>query len=71
MRCYRKLLEITYLDYISKDEVYKKVQMLLVSLMTYKTSSGTVTVLWAGKGIVEETRRRDRQKKRWEDTRKD
>ena len=80
MRCYRRLLNISYKDHVTNEEVRRKIQAaigeydeLLTLVQKRKLrwfghvsrSSGTAkTVL---QGTVKGTRRRGRQKKRWED----
>ena len=80
MRCYRKILHISYKDYATDDEVCAKIQQAIgpqEDLTTIKKrklhnwyehvsrSSGLAkTVL---QGTVKGGRRQGRQKKRWED----
>ena len=80
MRCYRKILPISYKDYVTNEEVCAKIQQaiephedLLTIVMGRKLkwyvhvsrSSGlTKTIL---QGTVKGGRRQGRQRKRWED----
>ena len=80
MRCYRRILNISYNDHVTYEEVRKKIQAaiaeydeLLIPVKKRKLrwfghvsrSSGLAnTVL---QGTVKGQRRRGRQKKRWED----
>ena len=80
MRCYRKILHISYKDHVTYEEVHAKIQQatgpredLLTTIKRRKLqwyghvsrSSGlTKTIL---QGTVKGGRRHGRQKKRWED----
>ena len=80
MRCYRKILRISYKDHVTNEEVRNKIQQatgphedLLVNVKRRKLqwysqvsrSSGlTETIL---QGTVKGGRREGRQRKRWED----
>ena len=80
MRCYRRLLNISYNDHVTNDEVRRKIQAaigeygeLLALLKKRKlrlfghvsrSSSLAKTIL---QGTVKGKRKRGRQKKRWED----
>ena len=80
MRCYRRLLNISYKDYVTNEEVRKRIQNargvhddLLTMVKKWKlrwyghisrSSDMAKTIL---QGTVKGARRRGRQKKRWED----
>ena len=76
MRCYRRLLNISYKDHVTNEEVRNRIQNAVgVHLLTmvkkrklrwYATSQDGMakTIL---QGTVKGARRRGRQKKRWED----
>ena len=79
MRCYRRLLNISYKDHVTNEEVCNRIQNatgvhddLLTMLKKRKLrwyghisrSSGMVKIIL--QGIVKGVRRRGRQKKRWE-----
>ena len=80
MRCYRKILHISYKDHVTNEEVRAKIQQvtgphenLLIIVKRCKlqwyghissSSSLTKTIL---QGAVKGGRRRGRQRKRWED----
>ena len=80
MRCYQKLLIISYKDHVTNEEVCRKIQAaigeydeLLILDKKRKlrwfdhvsTSSGLAKIIL--QGTVKGKRRRCRQKKRWED----
>ena len=80
MRCYRRVLNISYKDHVTNEEVRRKIQtaigeydelLTLVKKRMQKwfghvsRSSGPKIIL---QGIVKGKRKRGRQKKRWEDT---
>ena len=80
MRRYRRLLNILYKDYITNDEVHRKIQaaigeydelLTLVNNMKTKMVWPRLKVFWITLTILQGTakgkRRRGRQKKRWED----
>ena len=79
MRCYRKILHISYKDYVANEEVRAKIQQsfvphedLLTIVMRRKLqwyghvsrSSGLAKTIWQG---TVKGRRQGRQRKRWED----
>ena len=80
MRCYRKILHISYKDHVSNEEVRAKVQQAIgprKDLLTIvkrrklqwcghvSRSSGLTKTTW--QGTVKGGRRQGRQRKRWED----
>ena len=80
MRCYRRLLNISYKDHVTNEEVRNRIQNeigvhddLLIMVKKRKlrwyghisSSSGMVKTIL--QGTVKGARRRGRQKKRWED----
>ena len=80
MRCYRRLLNISYQDHITNEEIRRKIQAaigehneLLPLVKKQKLrrfghvlrSSGLAKTIL--QGTVKGKRRRDRQQKRWED----
>ena len=80
MRCYRKILRISYKDHVTNEEVYAKIQQairphedLLTIVKRHKLqwyghvslSSGLAKTIL--QGTVKAGRRQGRQKKRWED----
>ena len=80
IRCYRRLLNISYKDYVTNEEVRRKIQAaigeydeLLVLVKKRKlrwfghvsVSSGLAETIL--QGTVKRQRKRGRQKKRWED----
>ena len=80
MRCYRRLLNISYKDHVTNEEVRKKIQAAireyneLLTLVKKRKlrwfchvsrSSGLAKTIL--QGTVKGKRKRDRQKKRWED----
>ena len=79
MRCYRKLLNISYEDHITNEEVRKKSEATIgeyEELLTLDKKRKLINwlrlkVSWFSKddptGRSERKRRRGRQKKRWED----
>ena len=80
MRCYRKILHISYKDHVTNEEVRPKIQQAIgprEDLMTVKKhklqwyghvprSSGLAKTIL--QGTVKGGRRQGRQRKRWEDT---
>ena len=69
MRCYRRLLNISYKDHVTNEEVRRKIQAaigeydeLLTLLKKRKLRCKTIL-----QGTVKGKRKRGRQKKRWED----
>ena len=83
MRCYRRLLNISYKDNVTNEEVRNRIQNAIVHgdlLTTVKKrklkryghisrSSGMAKTIL--QGTVKGGRRRERQKKRWEDNMKE
>ena len=79
MKCYRKILHISYKDHVTNEDVRTKIQQAIgphVDLMIVKRrrlqwyshvscSSGLAKTIL--QGTVKGGRRRGRQKKRWED----
>ena len=80
MRCYRKILHISYKDHVANEEVCAKIQQavgshedLLITIKRHKLkwyghisrSSGLAKTIL--QGTVKGGRRQGRQKKRWED----
>ena len=79
MRCYRKILRISYKDQVTNEEVYAKIQQAIglhEDLTTVKRrklqwyghvsrSSGLAKTIL--QGTVKRGRRQGRQRKRWED----
>ena len=80
MRCYRRLLNISYKDHVTNAEVRNRIQnaigvhdVLLTMIKKRKLrwyghiliSSGMAKTIL--QGLVKGARRRERQKKRWED----
>ena len=80
MRCYRKILHISYKDHVTKEEVRAKIQRAIgphEDLLTIlkrrelqrhghvsRSSGLAITIL---QGTVKGKRRQGRQRKRWED----
>ena len=80
MRCYRKILRISYKDHVTNEEVCVRIQQAIgphENLLTtvkrrklqwyghvYRSSGLSKTVL---QGTVKGERRQGRQRKRWED----
>ena len=79
MRCYRKIVHISYKDHVTKEEVRAKIQLAIGphedltivkrrKLQWYghvSRSSGLTKTI--SQGTVKRGRRQGRQKKRWED----
>ena len=80
MKCYRKILRISYKDHVSNEEVRAKIHQaigpdedLLTIVKRHKLqwyghvsrSSGLAKTIW--QGTVKGGRRQGRQRKRWED----
>ena len=78
MRCYRRLLTISYKDHVTNEEVHRKIQaaigeydelLTLVKKLRWfvhvSRSSGSANTIL--QGTVNGKRRRGRQKKMWED----
>ena len=79
MRCYRRLLNISYKDHVTNAEVRRKIQaaigkydelLTLVKKRKLKMVWPCLKVFWLAKTILQGTvrgkRKRGRQKKRWE-----
>ena len=80
MRCYRKILRISYKDHVTNEEVHAKIQQAIGpredltivkrrKLQWYglvSRSSGLAKTIL--QGTVKGGRRQGRQKKRWEDS---
>ena len=77
MRCYRKILHISYKDHVTNEEVRAKIQQAIEDLLTIvkrrklqwyghvsRSSGLPKTIL---QGIVKGGGRQGRQRKRWED----
>ena len=82
MRCYRKILHISYKDHVTNDEVRAKIQMAIGPHKFFLTIVKRRKLQWYDhvfrslglakpilQGTVIEGRRQDRQRKRWEDIR--
>ena len=80
MRCYRKILHISYKDHVTNEEVSAKIQQATVPHEDLLTIVNRCRLQWYGhvshssglaKTILQATvkrgRRRGRQRKRWED----
>ena len=75
MRCYRRLLNISYKDHVINQEVRRKIQAAIVEYDELETKTKLVwpclKVFWFSKdilqGAVKGKRRRGRQTKRWKD----
>ena len=80
MRCYRKILRISYKDHVTNEEVRAKIRQAIgprEDLLTFvkrcklqwyghvSRSSGLAKTIF--QGTVKEERRQGRQRKRWED----
>ena len=81
MRCYRKILHISYKDHVTNEEVCAKIQQAIGPHKDLLTIVKRRTLQWYGhvsrssglaktilQGTVKGGRRQGRQKKRWEDT---
>ena len=77
-RCYRRLLNISYKDHVTNEEVRRKIQAAigeyeeLLTLVKKRKLRWFGLVLWYSaktilQGIVKGQRKRGRQKTRWED----
>ena len=84
MRCYRRILNISYKDHITNEEVHSRVWALVGPYEELPNTVKKRKLRWYGhvsrssglaktilQGTVNGTRRRGRQKKRWEDNVKD
>ena len=80
MRCYRRLLNISYKDHVTNEEVRRKIQTAIGEYDELLTLVKKRKLRWFGhvsrssglaktilQGTVKGKRKRDRQKKRWED----
>ena len=80
MRCYRRLLNISYKDNVTKEEVRNRIQNAIGVHDDLRTMVKSGKLRWCGhisrssgiaktilQGTVKGPRRRGRQKKRWED----
>ena len=79
MRCYRRLLNISYKDHVTNEEVHNRIQNAIGVHDDLLTMVKKRNLRWYGhisrsgmaktilQGTVEGARRRRRQKKRWED----
>ena len=84
MRCYRRLLNISYKDHVTNEEVLRKIQAAIEEYNELLTLVKKRKLRWFGhvsrssglaktilQGTVKGKRKRGRQKKRWEDNIKD
>ena len=80
MRCYRRLLNISYKDHVTYEEVHRKIQAAIGEYDKPMTLVKKWKLRWFGhvsrssglaktilQGTVKGKRKRGRQKKRWED----
>ena len=80
MRCYRKILHISYKDHVTKEEVRAKIQQAIGPHEDHLTIVKRRKLQWYGhvsrssclaktnlQGTVKEEGRQGRQRKRWED----
>ena len=80
MRCYRKILHISYKDHVTNEEVRSKIQQAIGPHEDLLTIVKRRKLQWYGnvsrssglaktilQGTVKRVRRQDRQRKRWED----
>ena len=80
MRCYRKILHISYKDHVTDEEVRVKIQQAIGPHEDFLTIVKRRKLQWYGhafrssglaetimQGTVKEGRRQGRQRKRWED----
>ena len=80
MRCYRKILRVSYKDHITNEEVRAKVQQVIGPHEDLLTIVKKRRLQWCGhvsrssglaktilRGTVKGGRRQGRQRKRWED----
>ena len=83
MRCYRKILHISYKDHVTNEEVRAKIQQAIGPHENLLTIVQRCKLKWSGhvscssgqaetilQGTVKGGRKQGRQKKRWEDNRK-
>ena len=80
MRCYRKILRISYKDHVTNEEVRAKIQQAIGPHVDLLTIVKRCKLQWYGhvsrssglaktilQGTVKGRRRQGRQRKRWED----
>ena len=80
MRCYRKILHISYKDHVTNEEVHAKIQQAIGPHEDLLTIVKRRKLQWYGpvsrssglaktilQGTVKEGRRQDRQRMRWEE----
>ena len=80
MRCYRRLINISYKDHVTNEEVHRKIQAAIGEYDELLTLVKKRKLRWFGhvsrssglakttlQGTVKGKRKRGRQKKRWED----
>ena len=80
MRCYRKILRISYKDHVTNEKVRTKIQQAIGPHEDFLTIVKKIKLQWYGhvprssdlakatlKGTVKGGRRQGRQRKRWED----
>ena len=75
MRCYRRLLNISYKDLVTNEEIRRKIQAAIGEYDELLTLVKKRKLRWFGhvsrssglQGTVKGKRKRGRQKKRWED----
>ena len=80
MRCYRKILHISYKDHVTNEEVHAKIQQAIGPYEHLMTIVKRPKLQWYGhvsrssdlaktilQGTVKGRRRQGRQRKRWED----
>ena len=80
MRCYRKILHISYKDHVTNEEVRAQIQQAIRPHEDLQTIVKRCKLQWYGhssrssglaktilQGTVKRGRRQDRQRKRWED----
>ena len=77
MRCYRRLLNITYRDHVTNEEVHNKIQDAIgkhgEEAETRMVRSYLKSILNGKDNVSRDSKRirRGRQRKRWEDNTKD
>ena len=80
MRCYCKILRISYKDHVTNEEVHARIQQAIGPHEDFLTIIKRRKLQWYGdvsrssglaktilQGTVEEGRKQGRQRKRWED----
>ena len=80
MRCYRRLLNISYKDHVTNEEFRRKIQAAIAKYDELLTLVKKRKLIWFGhvsgssglaktilQGTVKRKRKRGRQRKRWED----